>query len=472
MSKAPLCLVSRCRAAPSSPPRRAPMSSASTTDKPQSRALAALASMSVPELAETHPFFRPATAPPIEPRGAHAPPLKATRSLPPATKRSLVRVSHPTLTEQTAALDLAPRTRADAPAKLPVYSYKSLSPVPKMRFTRSEAEADKWVQELDLTGPISMDLEWVVVYRKGATRPVSLVQVADKKNIIVIQLRTKTGAMGRFPLNLQRLLENPDIPKMGANILNDAKKLFKDYGVLMRNVVELGALAKQADPPCTDATVFGTSKRIVSLAKLVERYLHKTLCKEDDVRKSDWEDPELEQKAERLEYASNDVYCGLQVYDHLMALAEANALTLVPAKYTGEVHHERLAARPSPPPPLSTSTPPADPTALPPVPMIYYTDDMQHTGVTSQALRAYRYWLAQRDIDNMCKELCVKAVEGETLKRATVITYVVSAIKCWPAFAKDADLGALRLLIQTDLKSWERHYEWLASVAVIDPKSK
>jgi hypothetical protein len=66
-----------------------------------------------------------------------------------------------------------------------------------------------------------VDCEWVVVYRKGGMRPVSLVQVADAKTILVLQLRNSTSSMARFPLALQRLLENPDIPKMGANILGE-----------------------------------------------------------------------------------------------------------------------------------------------------------------------------------------------------------------------------------------------------------
>lgn len=49
-------------------------------------------------------------------------------------------------------------------------------------------------------------------------------------------------------------------------LADDAKKLFKDYGVMMANVVELGALARQADPPCN--TIFGAGKRIVALAKV------------------------------------------------------------------------------------------------------------------------------------------------------------------------------------------------------------
>lgn len=135
--------------------------------------------------------------------------------------------------------------------------------------------------------PLSVDFEWVATFRKGGnTRPVSLVQLADKNTILLIQLRNANTTMSRFPRALQRLLEDPTIPKAGANILSssfvywrlhlpikrpagDAKKLFRDYGVMMAGVVELGALARQADPACAIPTVFGGGKKLVSLAKVL-----------------------------------------------------------------------------------------------------------------------------------------------------------------------------------------------------------
>ncbi|KAJ7671680.1 ribonuclease H-like protein, partial [Mycena polygramma] len=407
-----------------------------------------------------------------------APSLKTAKSLPAAKKSSLVRIS-PKTAEPTPVLPTPVELTIvpDPPEDLPIYSYKSLSPAPKMHFTRDEADADRWVQRLDQSRVISVDFEWVVVYRKGGIRPISLVQIADAKTIIVIQLRTSNSAMGRFPLLLQRLFEDPDVPKTGANILGDAKKLFKDYGVMMAGLVELGALARVADPSCTDA--WGKGKRIVSLAKVVERYLHKELPKDMTVRVSNWEDPSLEEKKVQIEYAANDAYSALQVYNRLLSLAKANEITLDPIQTATRVHHAALVPPPStstptPVPAPSTSTSaPTDPSTLPPVPMIVLTPAMEAAGVASQHLRAYRHWaLGARDIDTMCAELAVRPRGASVdfvpaaLARGTVVTYVVSAVKQWPALAYD--LGKLRLLIQTDLKSWQRHYEWVASVAAVD----
>ncbi|KAJ7510302.1 ribonuclease H-like domain-containing protein [Mycena galericulata] len=474
MSKAPLTLVSRCRPAPSSPPRRAAMS---TTPAPnESKLLAALSAMSLSELEVNKPppvapFIRAA---PVWPRGA------TPRLLKPTIKKSLVRMSAPRVNEQRE--NPATTSQAEEPIEqpvvvpdLPVYSYASLSPAPTMRVARTEADADKWVQELDHTCAISMDCEWAVrrVKGGGGIGRVSVIQVADKKNILVIQLMTRSSSMARFPVHLQRLLENPDIPKMGANIMNDANKIFKDYGVMMANVVELGRLARQADPACNHSAVFGPGKRVVALAKLVSRYLQKTLLKEANVRVSDWEG---KLSPETLEYAANDAYCGLEVYNHLMALAKANEITLDPTMYTGGIYHQSLASPPAAPEPLAT--PPAapastDPTKLPELPRIPLDSLMQSAGVKPQHLRAYRYWCGKRDIDTMCIELRVGDTKsGVALQRDTIITYVIEAIARWQPFQQDLDLAALRLFVQMDLGSWGRHFEALSRLGGFQPEKK
>ena len=46
---------------------------------------------------------------------------------------------------------------------------------------------------------------------------------------------------------------------------DDGKKLFRDYGILAKNLVELGAVALVADP---DARFGKTKRKIVSLVKV------------------------------------------------------------------------------------------------------------------------------------------------------------------------------------------------------------
>lgn len=65
---------------------------------------------------------------------------------------------------------------------------------------------------------------------------------------------------------------------------DDGEKLYHDYGILARGLVELAGAAREAD------TVFATTYRrpMVALAKMVEFYERKLLPK-DTVRISDWE---------------------------------------------------------------------------------------------------------------------------------------------------------------------------------------
>ena len=67
-------------------------------------------------------------------------------------------------------------------------------------------------------------------------------------------------------------------------LAGDGMKLFRDYGIIARNLVELGALACAAD--ARFAEIF--KRPIVALAKVVAYYLRRTLDK-GPVRISAWE---------------------------------------------------------------------------------------------------------------------------------------------------------------------------------------
>ncbi len=62
-------------------------------------------------------------------------------------------------------------------------------------------------------------------------------------------------------------------------------KLYRDFGILASNLVELGGVARQADERFEDAY----KRSIVSLAKVVAFYLHRALEK-GPVRISNWEE--------------------------------------------------------------------------------------------------------------------------------------------------------------------------------------
>nr|GAT60892.1 nuclear transport factor 2 [Mycena chlorophos] len=354
---------------------------------------------------------------------AFAPAIKRTSSAPPTAAPKQRRPSATKVAPPLKATRSEPLPNAEPPAAAPVYSYRTVSPQPRRHFAKTDAQADDFVALLDLKSPISVDCEWAVNFRKGGggPRPVSLIQIADKQNIILIQLRTEIKPMARFPRALRRVLEDATVPKAGVNILNDAKKIFKDYGIMMDGLVELGALARQADPACVH--VFGSGKRLVSLANLVKRYLNKTLDKNSDVRLNNWEKVDLPERMR--EYAANDAYSGYQVFAHLLALAKASDITLDKNKFTSGISYPSLVA-----PEPTTTHPPEE--ELPPVPVLHLTQDMSEAGVKAYHLRAFRYWrLGKRSMTNMCHELRVDKDAGP-LMPSTVISYVVTALTQWP----------------------------------------
>ncbi|KAF8882545.1 hypothetical protein BD779DRAFT_1674886 [Infundibulicybe gibba] len=110
----------------------------------------------------------------------------------------------------------------------------------------------------------------------------------------------------------QALLENPDIPKLWVSILDDRKMLFRDYGILAQDLVELGAVAAKAESGGVSAEKRG--RTMVSLqAKLVGEY-----CDKGKEQTGSWE-AELS-----VSNAVNDVHSTTMAPARLEELAATN----------------------------------------------------------------------------------------------------------------------------------------------------
>jgi hypothetical protein len=71
-------------------------------------------------------------------------------------------------------------------------------------------------------------------------------------------------------------------PRWLTDVLDDGRKLYRDFGIIARNLVELGRLARLADHD------FPHKRSIVALHKMVALYTAKNLEKGSE-RTSDWE---------------------------------------------------------------------------------------------------------------------------------------------------------------------------------------
>jgi len=210
--------------------------------------------------------------------------------------------------------------------------------------------------------------------------------------------------------------------------------LFRDFGIVPKNLVELGAIVTVAD-----ATKV-TSRKVISLAKLTEWYCSKTLMKGSE-RTSDWESP-LDRL--QLDYATNDVHSTLSIYRSLLSLAK----TTVPPR---EINLSALG---------SDVTPYISPTLLKDMPSTLTTSNGGPL-MRPQYMRAYRMWHEKSmAMEQMRSALKVPGAGGgeDGLKKGTVITYIISALQANRKLP--FNVTKLRELVQMDGASWQRHRGW------------
>ncbi|KAF8557464.1 ribonuclease H-like protein [Imleria badia] len=323
---------------------------------------------------------------------------------------------------------------------LPIYSFMEYKRVPAVVYTKSESEANSLVQTLQ--GPLGFDLEWRVMWHPGAQeRRTALVQLCDHDTILLIQV----SSMKRFPRKALEVIESADVVKTGANILNDGEKLFRDFGIRARGLVELGAFATKADD--TFSTIY--NREIVSLAKMVAMYLGKTLLK-GKVRTSNWE---ADLSPKMVEYAANDCHCALMVCDRLQEIASQTGKTLDASTCSRHVDPRSLKLKDASllklPRSLDAPTKPLVPDYCIPEPP------------RPQQLRAYKLWRVDKmPLEQMCMTLRTGA-RVEPLKESTVISYVVGALQADPRLP--FDMAELKALVLMEASSWQRHRQWIAS---------
>ncbi|VDB96193.1 unnamed protein product [Peniophora sp. CBMAI 1063] len=198
-------------------------------------------------------------------------------------------------------------SRALGVPMLRVYSYREYTNFLPL-YVWKEAEVEKALSSLmayRMGGPLGFDLEWES--EGGVPRRVALVQLSTVHVVVLIQV----SAMRVFPARLLEILGNPHILKLGVGVLDDAKRLYQDYGVCSNNLIDLCHYARSTDPDF----LARNGKRQVGLAEIVARYLYRALEK-GPVRMSHWED---RLSFEQAEYAANDAHSAVQAFHAMQA---------------------------------------------------------------------------------------------------------------------------------------------------------
>ncbi|KAF8513737.1 ribonuclease H-like protein [Hysterangium stoloniferum] len=367
----------------------------------------------------------------------------------------------------------------------PMYSWQAASPGAVLFYIRDEGQANDEIAKL--RGPLGFDLEWRVVFAKGAPeRKASILQICDDTRILVIQL----SAMNNFPVKVKQIVESSDVIKIGINIIGDGRKLQRDYDIVSSGLLELSHLANFVDP------VQVPTKRMMSLQKVVEIYTGRTLCK-GSVRTSNWED-NLTQA--QLEYAANDAHAALTVYNNLLRMAEKKGLNIKPVPNGMGISYRSKSSSSSSSSMTSTTTATTGttsqsglksnrhvsaatsvtsvddsnyeyfmggrtwttdtfpqnnrPDSTPPLPS---KPPVALKPLSPQIRRAYELWHVQQlEIPELCGAL---RSPDNPLTRGTVINYVLNALKSDRSLVYSRK--RLRQLVKMDDVAWERHRWWL-----------
>ncbi|KAG4923054.1 hypothetical protein JHK82_048954 [Glycine max] len=226
--------------------------------------------------------------------------------------KSLIALQHPN------ASSFSPHPRpCDSRMTLPVMKFSGQISYSRT-FDAVEKAATKLLQILQekttdmMQTAIGFDIEWKPTFRKGVPPgKVAVMQICgDTRHCHVLHL-IHSG----IPQNLQLLLEDPTVLKVGAGIDGDAVKVFRDYNISVKGVTDLSFHANQK--------LGGDHKW--GLASLTEKLLSKQLKKPNKIRLGNWEAPVLSK--EQLEYAATDAFASWCLYQAIKDLPDAQKVT-------------------------------------------------------------------------------------------------------------------------------------------------
>ncbi|KAI6004490.1 ribonuclease H-like domain-containing protein [Pisolithus orientalis] len=185
----------------------------------------------------------------------------------------------------------------------PLYSWNSSSPSRTPLYITDHNVANKFLSALP-HGTIGFDLEW-----KPGSNPVALVQLATANCVLLLHIYR----MKEIPHKIRDVLSGSRWTKVGVNIQYDCKKLHEDYGLDVRNCVNLSLMARSVD----NARWNGSYIQPIGLAKLLQTYHGTTLCKEEQL--SNWE---LPLSPTQQHYAANDAHSAYTIYTRLQTIAQ------------------------------------------------------------------------------------------------------------------------------------------------------
>lgn len=160
--------------------------------------------------------------------------------------------------------------------------------------TRLRKDADKYKV-------LGFDCEWLTV--DGSRRPVALLQLASQSGLCAL---IRLCQLQHVPGDLQQLLEDETVFKVGVAPLDDAKNLFKDYNVQVKSTLDLRHLALHLERPPE------------GLAKLSKGFIGVELNKSWRIRCSTWDAPILTDP--QVDYAAKDCMVAIEIFKKMFTI--------------------------------------------------------------------------------------------------------------------------------------------------------
>ncbi|XP_021355396.1 Werner syndrome ATP-dependent helicase homolog [Mizuhopecten yessoensis] len=167
--------------------------------------------------------------------------------------------------------------------------------------------------ESSVTGELNFlgfDMEWPVTYRQGQQDPTAVVQLCTgPERCYLFHLST----MQCIPPQLNRLLKNSNIKKVGVGIESDLWKLERDFDIQVQPIIK----NSMVDLALFANSVLKTSENW-SLDGLTRHLFKQKINKTPEIRKSDWSRYPLSEAQKK--YAATDAYVSYEIYQRLLNL--------------------------------------------------------------------------------------------------------------------------------------------------------
>ncbi|CAI9117570.1 OLC1v1018975C1 [Oldenlandia corymbosa var. corymbosa] len=201
----------------------------------------------------------------------------------------------------------------------PAIRYPEISFRGRIVYSRSFDEVEKSAAELlnfveakrrtEGQAILGFDIEWRPTFRRGiAPGKSAVLQICGDSKVCYVMHIHHSG----IPQNLRSLLESPTSLKVGVCIANDARKMFSDHSVWIKDLEDLSYLANQK---------LGGDCKNWSLSSLTEMLICKQLPKPHNIRLGNWEANVLSD--EQLKYAATDAFVSWYLFQVLKSLPEA-----------------------------------------------------------------------------------------------------------------------------------------------------